>query len=313
MSASTGAGPLRVGMFIPRTLMDHEASEWRQVLNAMADAGIDHVGAADHVSFHTGWGIDGLVHATALAAAEPRLAVAVGVYLLPLRHPVLVARQLSTFAVTTGGRMQFGVGVGGEDPHEVEICGVDPRTRGRRMDECMTIVRALLTGAPLDFDGEYFQLQAARIVPVPAPPIPMVVGGRSPAALRRAGRLGDGWLAAWTTAERFAQGLATVERHAADAGRGDVAWQHGFQPWVGLGPDRDAARAAVAAPMEALYQLPFERFERYSPYGTPQEIADFLQPYVHAGCTTLNLAPQTDDWRRAVDGVAEIRRILISR
>jgi len=313
MSTPAAPPPLRVGMFIPRSIMDEGAVVWREVLRAMADAGIDHVGASDHVSFHTGWGVDGIVQATALAAAEPRLAVTLGVYLLPLRHPVLVARQLSTFATATHGRMEFGVGVGGEDRHEVEICGVDPRTRGRRMDESMTIIRALLSGETLNFDGEFFTLERACIVPVPQTPIPMVVGGRSPAALRRAGRLGDGWLAAWTTASRFGEGLATVQAHAAEAGRAGQVTRHGFQPWVGLGPDRDAARAAVAAPVEAMYQLPFERFERYSPYGTPQEIADFLQPYVHLGCTTLNLAPQTNDWHRAVDAVAEIRAILLAR
>ena len=158
MSATT-APKLRVGMFIPRAVMDEGAVVWREVLRAMADAGIDHVGASDHVSFHTGWGVDGIVQATALAAAEPRLGVNVGVYLLPLRHPVLVARQLSTFATATHGRMEFGVGVGGEDRHEVEMCGVDPRTRGRRMDESMIIIRALLTGETLDFGGEFFTLE----------------------------------------------------------------------------------------------------------------------------------------------------------
>ena len=104
---------LRIGMFLPRTTLDAAPAVRVEVLRAMADAGIDHVGASDHVSFHTGWGIDGIVQATALATAEPRLAVALGVYLLPLRHPVAVARQLSTFSQLTGSTMEFGVGVGG--------------------------------------------------------------------------------------------------------------------------------------------------------------------------------------------------------
>lgn len=302
---------LRIGMFLPRTILDESAETKREVLRAMADAGIDHVGASDHVSFHTGWGIDGIVSATALAVAEPRLAVALGVYLLPLRHPVTVARQLSTFSQMTGSTLEFGVGVGGEDPHELEICGVDPRTRGRRMDECLTIIRALMTGDEFSIDGEFFQLEAARITPAPSD-ITIVAGGRADAALRRAGRLADGWIAAWVTPQRFTERRTVIENAAIEAGRDPAVLRFGFQPWVGFGADAPAARAAVAAPVEAMYRMPFEKFERYSPHGTPREVADALRPYVEAGCTSFNISPQADDWRRCVEGVAEVRELLQS-
>ena len=301
---------LRIGMFLPRITLDAAPAVRAEVLRAMADVGIDHVGASDHVSFHTGWGIDGIVQATALATAEPRLAVALGIYLLPLRHPVAVARQLSTFSQLTGSTLEFGVGVGGEDPHELEICGVDPRTRGRRMDECIRIVRALMTGEAVNFDGEFFQLDAARITPAPTG-ITLVSGGRADAALRRAGRLTDGWIAAWVTPSRFTERRAVIERAAIDAGRDPDLLRYGFQPWVGFGMDAVAARAAVAAPVEAMYQLPFAKFERYSPHGTPQQVADALRPYVEAGCSSFNISAQADDWRRCVDGVAAVRELLL--
>ena len=87
------------------------------------------------MSFFVGAGSDGLITATSLLAAQAELPVYVGLYLLPLRHPVPVARQLATIAQLAPGRLTLGVGIGGEDPHEIEICGVDPKTRGRRMDE----------------------------------------------------------------------------------------------------------------------------------------------------------------------------------
>ncbi len=302
---------LRIGMFLPRTTLDAAPAVRVEVLRAMADAGIDHVGASDHVSFHTGWGIDGIVQATALATAEPRLAVALGVYLLPLRHPVAVARQLSTFSQLTGSTLEFGVGVGGEDPHELEICGVDPRTRGRRMDECIKILRALMTGDAVSFEGEFFQIDDARITPAPTG-ITLVSGGRADAALRRAGRLTDGWIAAWVTPSRFTERRAVIERAAIDAGRDPDLLRYGFQPWVGFGVDATAARAAVAAPVEAMYQLPFAKFERYSPHGTPQQVADALRPYVEAGCSSFNISAQADDWRRCVDGVSAVRELLLA-
>ena len=298
-------------MFLPRPTLDASPAVRVEVLRAMADAGIDHVGASDHVSFHTGWGIDGIVQATALATAEPRLAVALGVYLLPLRHPVAVARQLSTFSQLTGSTLEFGVGVGGEDPHELEICGVDPRTRGRRMDECIRIIRALMTGDAVSFDGEFFQLDDARITPAPTG-ITLVSGGRADAALRRAGRLTDGWIAAWVTPSRFTERRAVIERAAIDAGRDPDLLRYGFQPWVGFGVDAAAAQAAVAAPVEAMYRLPFAKFERYSPHGTPQQVADALRPYVEAGCSSFNISAQADNWRRCVDGVAAVRELLLA-
>src|SRR5215216_5448480 len=113
-----------VGCSVPSRSDDLE--DVRQSLRAMADAGLDHVTIGDHVSFRGGRGFDGLISATLYSALEPRLTCYLAVYLLPLRHPSTVARQLATLAASAPGRLIFGVGVGGEDRHEVEICGVDP-------------------------------------------------------------------------------------------------------------------------------------------------------------------------------------------
>src|SRR5262245_18777535 len=113
-----------------------------------------------------------------MLAVQAELPVYVRLYLLPLRHPVPLARQLGTIAQVAPGRLTLGVGIGGEDPHEIEICGVDPKTRGRRMDECLRILRSLSDGTPLTFDGEFFTLEDALIVPAPLPSIPLIVGGR---------------------------------------------------------------------------------------------------------------------------------------
>ena len=141
----------------------------------------------------------------------------VGLYLLPLRHPVTVARQLATIAQLAPGRLTLGVGLGGEDRHEIEICGVDPKTRGRRMDECLHILRRLADGTPVTFDGEFFALDDALILPAPSPSIPLVVGGRSDAAVSRAARLGDGWLGIWVSPRRYG---AVRDRHRTAGGRG---------------------------------------------------------------------------------------------
>jgi alkanesulfonate monooxygenase SsuD/methylene tetrahydromethanopterin reductase-like flavin-dependent oxidoreductase (luciferase family) len=204
------------------------------------------------------------------------------------------------------------VGIGGEDRHEVEICGVDPATRGRRMDECMRVVRGLLTGEPLYFQGEFFSLDQALILPAPQPPIPFVVGGRSDAAVRRAAELGDGWLGIWVSPRRFGEVVGQIQARAADAGRGTVAWEHGMNVWCGFADTRERARDHLARGMEAFYRIPFDRFERYSPYGTPAEVADFLAPYVDAGCSAFNLLARAADEAAGVEAAAEVRRLLVA-
>ena len=202
-------------MFAPSGLLEQGPETARAFLTQAEKEGIDHVCCGDHVSFVAGMGFDGLVQATALAMLHPTLPVHTGVYLLPLRHPVLVARQLADIARIAPGRLVFGVGIGGEDRREVSICGVDPATRGLRMDECLAIVRQLLTGKPATFHGRFFDLDEAVIAPAPAEPVPIIIGGRSDAAIRRAGRLGDGWLGIWNSPRRFADAVEMAAEEAA--------------------------------------------------------------------------------------------------
>ena len=281
-------------------------------VNQAAEAGLDHVCAGDHVSFFVGAGTDGLLNATALAMMHPTLPVYVAVYLLPLRHPTLVARQIADLELLAPGRLILGVGIGGEDPHEYEVCGVDPHTRGRRMDESLTVLRALLTGAPTTFHGEFFDVEDAVILPAPRSTVPVIVGGRSDAAVRRAALHGDGWIGIWNSAQRFAQVVDAIDEQANAVGRADHPRAHAMQVWCGIADERSQARKLVATAMEGFYQIPFDRFERYSPYGTPEEIAEFLAPYAAAGCTSFNLIPQAPDVETAVEGAAEVKRLLES-
>jgi alkanesulfonate monooxygenase SsuD/methylene tetrahydromethanopterin reductase-like flavin-dependent oxidoreductase (luciferase family) len=297
-------------MFPPIGLLEQGPETARAFLAQVAGAGIDHICCGDHVSFFVGAGFDGLVQATALAMLHPTLPVYSGVYLLPLRHPVLVARQLADIDRLAPGRLIFGVGVGGEDRHEVSVCGVDPATRGLRMNECLTIVRQLLTGTVTTFHGTFFDLDDALIAPAPAAAIPIIVGGRSDAAIRRAGRLGDGWLGVWNSPRRFAAAVELAAQEAVAAGRPGPPSRHAMQVWCGLADSKEAARACLAPAMQAYYQLPFERFERYCPYGTADDVAEFLAPYAEAGCAEFNLIPQSPDPDQAIAGVAAVKKLL---
>src|SRR5215470_10251854 len=129
----------------------------------------------------------------ALGAVTTRLRFVTFVVKLPVRSPVLVAKQATSTAVLTGNRLVLGVGT---SPwrEDYEVLGVPWADRGRRMDEELAIIRGLSAGGYFEYHGEIFDLPPVKIAPVPSEPIPVLIGGHGDAALRRAARAGDGWL-----------------------------------------------------------------------------------------------------------------------
>ena len=101
-----------------------------------------------------------------------------------------------------------------------------------------------------------------------------------------------------------------ISEEAIAAGRDPSGFDHALNVWCGFGATREAAREPLVSNMEAFYQMPFEPFERYSPCGTAKEVADFLRPYIDAGCTTFNVIPCAGDAETAIAGVGEVRRLL---
>jgi alkanesulfonate monooxygenase SsuD/methylene tetrahydromethanopterin reductase-like flavin-dependent oxidoreductase (luciferase family) len=126
---------VKVGVSVHETFLTPDAGERRRILDQVVDCGLDQVTMGDHISFHGGTGFDGLLGATSILSTHERVNVLVGIYLLGLRHPMVVSRQLATLSQIAPGRLVLGVGVGGEDRKEVSNAGVDPATRGRRLDE----------------------------------------------------------------------------------------------------------------------------------------------------------------------------------
>jgi alkanesulfonate monooxygenase SsuD/methylene tetrahydromethanopterin reductase-like flavin-dependent oxidoreductase (luciferase family) len=295
--------------FRPPHSLFTDAAALRATVARAEDSSLARLCVGDHVTFRGGQGYDGLVQATALVAQSSRIEVATTVYLLPLRHPVTVARQLATLADLGPGRFTFGVGVGGDDRAEVRACGVDPASRGKRMDESLAVLRGLLAGETVTSAGEFFDLEEVTIARQDDTPVPILVGGRSDAALRRAGRFGDGWLGVWVSPRRFAAATARVEEAAAADGRA-VAWHHAIQVWCGFADRREAARPLLAAAMESLYARPFADFERWSPLGTADDVAAELAPFVDGGCRDINLIAVAADPDEALERTIAVSDLL---
>lgn len=156
-----------------------------------------------------------------VAAATSTIQIGSEVLVLPQRQPTLVAKQVSTLDTLTGGRVRLGVGVGWQES-EYEALEENFKNRGKRMDEAIELLRAYWGDERVEFAGEFYSADAIAMEPKPPQgrDLPIWVGGGSKAALRRVGRLGDGWMGDVTGGpERVARSIATIHEAATEAGR----------------------------------------------------------------------------------------------
>ncbi len=216
-------------------------AEIARLATAIEEIGYDEIDIFDHVI--NGYPIEGrapapypatmplleaLVTLGFIAAVTERVGLGTEVLVLPQRQPVLAAKQFSTIDTLSGGRLRVGVGVGWQES-EYDALGMDFRTRGRAMDEAIELMRACWRDETIDFGGDHFRSESMAMEPKPPQggEIPLWIGGGSKAALRRAGRVGDGWMASGMLGSQGADAIAEVKREAELAGRDPEAL--GFQ------------------------------------------------------------------------------------
>ena len=184
--------------------------------------------------------MDALTVFTYVASYTTAIKFGTAVYILPLREPVSTAKRVADLDYLTRGRVLFGVGAGWLE-EEFERAGVDFRTRGARTDECIQLLRALWTEPEPEFHGEHYDLGPSAFEPKPfrKPHPPILVGGETPAALRRAARLGDGWYALRHTPESAREHVARLTELRERYGRAHLP----FDVTVNGSPDLTRAEA----------------------------------------------------------------------
>jgi probable F420-dependent oxidoreductase len=257
----------------------------REIAELAERLGFDSIWTGDHVAFAVPI-LDPLLQLTQLACFSDRVTLGTSVYLLPLRHPVPVAKQIATLDRLCGGRLIFGVGVGGEFPGEYAACGVPLEERGARLSEAIPLLRSLWSGRPTSHAGRFYPIPETTMLPSPrqegGPPI--WGGGRSPAALRRLGRMGDGWISYVVTPERHAEGLAAIARAAGQAGREIAAFGSGHLLFTYVDESYEAAWDAATEHLSKRYAMDFRQAaRRYAALGRPEDVAARIDAFVAAG------------------------------
>jgi probable F420-dependent oxidoreductase len=269
---------------LPNGLPD--PGRYRAVAELTEELGYDSIWAGEHLSFVNPILDLGVALAT-FAAVTRRIALGAGVVLLPLRHPSLVAKQAASLDYVSGGRLLLGLGVGGEGRGDFVAAGVPVAERGARADEGIEALRVLLRDRPASFAGRFYRFEGVSIEPPPVQPggPPLLVGGRSDAAIRRATRHGDGWLPYMVSPGRYARGLAALGE-SAQRFRGVVLFAH-------VDDDGERARTQAIAHLSERYGMPFERHhvERLCVVGTPEECLARIDAYRAAGAEHISFNP----------------------
>ena len=189
-----------------------------------------------------------------MAAVTQRLMFSTAVYILPLRHPIEVAKATASLAVMSDNRFALGAGVGWMK-EEFDAYGVDFHSRGRRYDECLDAIRQLWSGDWTAYQGDYIQFESLRILPAPAARIPVYLGGSAEVALRRTARMADGWIGNGNTPQEVPPLLARLRELRRAFGRD----KEPFETIIGLKaePDVDMFRRLGEQGMTAGVSAPF--------------------------------------------------------
>jgi probable F420-dependent oxidoreductase len=223
---------------------------------------------------------------TAMATATRRLRFSIAIYILPLHDPLYVAKACATTSILSGGRFSLGAGAGWMR-EEFALRGLDFESRGKRMDESIDVMRKLWSGQMVEHRGRCFAFPRLCQSPPPPAPVPILIGGASPAALRRAGRLGDGWIGAGNTPEQAEEILRSLARHRHEAGR-----RGPFEAIVPLvtPPDAGVYARLAALGMSASVSWPPSLAMGISKPSLEQELAyleqfgrDVMRPFASAG------------------------------
>jgi probable F420-dependent oxidoreductase len=250
----------------------------------------DSIWVGDHVAFPLPI-LDPLLQLAQLAAHSEDLELGTSVFLLPLRHPVLVAKQVASLDQLCEGRFVFGVGIGGEFPAEYAACGVPRAERGARLSESIPLVRSLVRGEPTK-GGRFYPFPETTLAPAAQRPggPPIWCGGRAPAALARVGRCGDGWISYVVTPERFRQGLEQIAKSAEAAQRRLERFGTSHLLFTRIDDDPEAALDAAAAHLSQRYAMDFrEPARRYAACGRPADVAERIDAFRSAGVRHLIL------------------------
>ncbi len=267
------------------------------MVGRLEDAGVSSFWVGGHIA-SVNPSPEPVVWLARLAEQTRSATVGTATLLLPLYPPALLAKQIADLDNASGGRVVLGVGVGGEYESDFAAVGVPRRQRGSRADEGIDLLRRFWTGEPVVHHGRHFSFDGVRIHPAPANPggPPIVVSGRSEAAIRRAALLGDGWMPYLYSPSRYASSVRRVTDIAGENGRSLEGFGWYAYVMVAMDPDAAAARGGAAAFLATTYgQDVSAMIDRITVAGSIDDVGERIAEFVEAGARHLIVCPVHGD------------------
>ena len=278
--------------FTPLSHLGPFDAQWMKATAQQVERlGFDTLWCGDHIIMHNGI-LDTMTVLATFGAVTERLKIGTGVLLIPLRHPVAIAKQVTSLDLLTQGRFQFGIGVGGEIAREFTAVNIPVHERGRRTDEGLEIITRVLSQENVSYAGKYYQIDDVTLLPHPPqhPYPPIWVGGRSEAALRRAARFGSGWMGYMNDPQQAREARQRLDDFAPEFGRDSSEIQVSELLMIAIAKDYEAARRMAIDELSCRYNQPFDKIvDRYCILGTPEQCVESLLPYLQAGVDRVEL------------------------
>jgi alkanesulfonate monooxygenase SsuD/methylene tetrahydromethanopterin reductase-like flavin-dependent oxidoreductase (luciferase family) len=285
------------------------AQLWPAVDRADAD-GFDSIWVTDRTLAGTPW-LDCLTLLGALTGRVTNASLGTAVLVAARRNPVHVAHALATADHLSNGRVIAGIGLGGLNPDEYTIAGIPASEAARRTDETIGLLRRLWSPGSIAH-ANWNDVDVA-LAPTPSRPIPVWIGGSSPAARQRAGRLGDGWICNFLSPDAFRDGIADVEAHARAAGRDPSRIARAIYLFAAIGRTRDEATDVLGPAIQALFGAPLEAMSDACLYGTPDDWVARVEQYRQAGAQHVTVLLYSRDLVRDVGLVADHVRAHLTK
>ena len=240
-----------------------------------------------------------------LAGRLRKMKFGTGTLVLPTRHPVVLAKELATLDFLSHGRLFPAIGLGGEESKDLQAVGISKKERAGRTDEMIVLMRRLWTEENVTFSGKYFTVEGVTIMPRPWQKngIPIWIGGRSEAALRRTGRLGDGWLVSSASPSEVDGGIKAIRRYAADTGRQVPEDHYGALIPFYFAGNSDQAFEIAGRSIRPRADVPTAEF---TAFGTADQVRAKVRAYIAAGATKFVMRPcgPFEGWREQIEILA---------
>lgn len=294
-----GFGLWRLGMPSAKTIVN--------VAERAEDWGLDSFWLSDHLLAPSPE-LDVVATLSMLASHTSRMKLGPSVLLLNLRHPLMVAKSFASLDYLSNGRMVMAVGTGA-NLADYAACGIPPESRGKRLDEGIEVLRTVWKNSKASYHGRFFNFDDVTIEPRPAErtnndfgTMDIWVGGRSDAALKRAGRLADGFFASFQTPQEFGSSMAKIRDYAAGYGRANARIESGLILLCRISGSRESALKEMG-PMLTAMGRGAEQFLERSVFGSAEDVIGRLSEYVAQGLDKFVLWPiaEPDAWPRQIE------------